>query len=228
MKVAILETGVPPQPLIERFGTYPQMMAAMLGPGFETESWDVASGALPADPADREACLITGSPAGVYEDHDWIPPLIEFLRAAKGKTKLVGICFGHQIMAKAFGGRVEKSERGWGIGLQRYDIIEHAAWMEPAASSFAIPISHQDQVVEQPPASRVLGRNDFSPYGLLAYDDQPAISFQGHPEFDPDFAKALIELRRVQLPDPDPAIASLDQPNDRAMVGEWVRSFLKA
>jgi GMP synthase-like glutamine amidotransferase len=226
MKVGIIETGAPPAPLRERFGAYPEMMSHMLGPGFETRTYAAASGALPADPAEHEAYLITGSPAGVYEDHDWIPPLKAFLRSAKGKAKLVGICFGHQIMAEAFGGRVEKSERGWGIGLQSYDVIDRTPWMDEMPR-FAIPVSHQDQIVEQPPASRVLARNDFSPFGLLAYDDQPAISFQGHPEWDPAFAKALIDGRRDWLPGADAAIAALDRPNDRPRVGEWIRRFLR-
>ncbi|HEY5721236.1 MAG TPA: type 1 glutamine amidotransferase [Allosphingosinicella sp.] len=227
MKVGILETGAPPDPLVQRFGAYPAMMSAMLGPGFETESFDVAAGALPAAPDAHDAYLITGSPAGVYEPHAWIPPLKAFLAGARGKAKLVGLCFGHQIMAEAFGGRVEKSERGWGIGLQSYDVAERALWMDDV-QSFAIPVSHQDQIVVQPPASRILAANRFSPFGLLAYDDQPAISFQGHPEWEPAFARALIEYRRARLPNVDTALASLDEPNDRARVGEWIRRFLRS
>src|SRR5687768_8806219 len=218
MKVGILETCGPPPQLVPRFGDYPAMLETLLGPGWETARYDVAAGVLPSDPADHDAWLITGSPAGVYEPHPWIPPLKDFLRTAKGRAKLVGFCFGHQVMAEAFGGRVEKSDRGWGIGLQSYDVAERAPWMDEV-ESFAVPVSHQDQIVVQPPASRVLARNPFSPFGLLAYDDQPAISFQGHPEWEPDFAKALIEVRRDRLPAPDEAIASLDAPNDRARVG---------
>ena len=226
MKIGILETGGPPPPLAERFGTYPAMLGRLLGPGFDTDSFDVAAGALPGDPCGRDGWLITGSPAGVYEPHPWIPPLEQFLRAARGKAKLVGICFGHQIMAQAFGGRVEKSERGWGIGLQRYDVVERAPWMDEV-ESFAIPVSHQDQVVDPPPGARVLAANGFSPFGLLAYDGEPSISFQGHPEWEPEFAQALIESRRDRMPEPDSAIASLDAPNDRARVGEWLRRFLR-
>ena len=226
MKVGILETGGPPEQLIARFGDYPEMLERLLGPGWETERYDVAGGAFPGDPSDRDAWLITGSPAGVYEPHAWIPPLEDFLRDAKGKAKLVGICFGHQIMAQAFGGRVEKSERGWGIGLQSYEVRERAPWMDDA-ESFAIPVSHQDQVVELPPSARILAGNTFSPFGLIAYDDQPAISFQGHPEWEPAFAQALVESRRARLPEPDAAIASLDAPNDRPRVGEWIRRFLR-
>lgn len=227
IKVGILETGEPPADLRERFGGYGEMFQRLLGPNFEATTYDVRNGEYPASPDEQDAYMVTGSPAGVYDDLPWIPELKSFLQSAKGKAKLVGICFGHQIMAEAFGGRVEKSERGWGVGLQRYDVRDRADWMDDG-ETMAIPVSHQDQIVEQPPASRILASSDFTPYGVLAYEDQPAISFQCHPEFDPDFAKALIESRRDRLTMADQALASLDQPNDSARVFGWIRRFLGA
>lgn len=226
MKVGILETGRPPAGLDRRFGDYPAMFSELLGPGFEPQRYDAVEGELPARPDECPAYIVTGSPAGVYESHDWIPPLEDFLRAARGEAKLVGICFGHQLMAQAYGGRVEKSARGWGAGLQTYRVLERAAWMDDVGA-FAIPVSHQDQVVDAPPGARVLAANDFSPFGLLEYEGGRAISFQGHPEFDPAYAKAMIEARRDRLPDPDAHIASLDQPNDRDRVAQWIRRFLR-
>ncbi len=225
--IAILCTGEPPGHLIARFGHYDTMFAAMLGEDFATTTYDVVAGAYPSAPSDHHAYLITGSRAGVHDALPWIDPLKRFLRDAKGAAKLVGICFGHQIMAEAFGGKVAKSERGWGAGLHRYQVREQAGWMDDAAS-FAVPVSHQDQVIVQPPATRILAGSEFTPFGLLAYDDQPAISFQPHPEFDPAYAKELVEARRDFLPDPDGALASLDLPNDRARVAGWIRGFLKA
>ena len=156
----------------------------------------------------------------------WIAPLKDFLRAAKGKARLVGICFGHQVMAEAFGGRVEKSERGWGVGLQTLEVRARRPFMNGEAA-VSIPASHQDQIVVPPPSVEVLAGSAFSPYGVLAYTDQPALSMQFHPEFTPEFAKALIAARRDRLPDPDHAIASLDQANDSALVGNWIRKFLR-
>jgi GMP synthase-like glutamine amidotransferase len=227
IKVGILETGVPPPDLLPRFGRYDAMFARLLGPGFETRAYDILAGEFPAAPEEQDAYIVTGSPAGVYEDHPWIPPLKGFLRAAKGKARLVGICFGHQIMAEAFGGRVEKSERGWGIGLLRYDVRDRAAWMDAEIESFAIPVSHQDQIVDQPPSTRILAGSAFNPFGLLEYRDQPAISFQCHPEFSPEYAKALIETRRDRIKGVDEALASLDQPNDRERIAGWIRDFLQ-
>jgi GMP synthase-like glutamine amidotransferase len=110
-QVAILEAGSPPPALIPRFGRYPAMFGDLLGSDRIAASYDVASGEYPARPEDHDAYLLTGSAAGVYDDLPWIAPLKRFLVEAKGKAKLVGVCFGHQIMAEAFGGRVELTSR---------------------------------------------------------------------------------------------------------------------
>ena len=226
MKIAILETGRPPGKLAERFGDYPAMFERLLGDGFEVESFDVSAGRLPSDPADHAAVLITGSPAGVYDTLPWIEPLCGFIREAKD-SKMVGICFGHQVMAEALGGHVEKSAKGWGAGLHTYSIVRAEPWMD-AVQEIAAPVSHQDQVVVQPPNTEVVATSDFTPYAALVWTDRPAISFQFHPEFSPAYAKALIEQRYDQVPDPDAAIASLDAPNDSARVAGWIRRFLEA
>ena len=225
MKVAILETGRPPGNLADEFGDYPAMFERLLGDGFEVESFDVAGGRLP-DTAQHHAYLVTGSPAGVYDPLPWIKPLQQFIRDAKD-SKMVGICFGHQVMAEALGGHVEKSDKGWGAGLHRYTVVRSEPWID-TSGTIAIPASHQDQVVIQPPNSEVVAASDFTPFAALAWTDRPAISFQFHPEFSPAFARALIEKRYDVVPDPDAAIASLDAPNDNAVVGGWIRRFLKA
>lgn len=223
MNLGILETGRPPGDLAATYGDYPAMFRALLG--VEARSYDVEAGLLPGDPGAHDAWLITGSPAGVYEDLPWIPALIAFLQRAKGRAKLVGVCFGHQVMAQAFGGHVEKSAKGWGAGLMSYPIVARRAWMDDAAL-VAVPASHQDQVVVQPPRTDVLAASAFTPFAALAWTDQPAISFQFHPEFSPAFAKALIQQRYDRVADPDAAIASLDAPNDNKRVGAWINRFL--
>jgi len=223
VKLAILETGHPPGDLGNRFGSYPAMFAELLGDGFEIETFDVQAGQLP-DPNAHDAVLITGSPAGVYNDYPWISPLMDFIRAAQD-SKMVGVCFGHQVMAEALGGHVEKSYKGWGAGLHHYSVVHDEPWID-SATGIAIPASHQDQVVVQPPNTEIVARSDFTQFAALAWTDRPAISFQFHPEFSPDFAKALIEKRYDIVPDPDAAIASLDAPNDTARVGGWIRRFL--
>ena len=158
----------------------------------------------------------------------WIVRLLEFLRAAKGKTKLVGVCFGHQAMAQAFGGQVIKSPKGWGVGLHVYDVLAHEPWMDPA-KTISASASHQDQVVALPPGAKVIAGSAFTPYGMLEYPGTGAISIQLHPEFDPAYAEALIESRRetrLSEAQADAAMASLHRPNDNLRVGGWLKQFL--
>ena len=229
MRIGILETGGPPEPFEIAFGDYALMFERLLGEGFDYTVFDVAGGVLPATPGECDAYVVTGSAAGVYDDLPWIAPLKGFLQAAKGQAALVGICFGHQVMAEAFGGRVVKSDKGWGVGLHTYQVLEREPWMD-AAATVSAPASHQDQVVALPPGARVFAASAFTPFGALAYGDQPAISMQLHPEFEPAYAKALIENRRgtrFPVEQADAAIASLDGPDDRARLGEWIVRFLR-
>ena len=223
MKLAILETGRPPDPLADEFGSYPDMFAKLLGPAYEIQSFDAENGELP-EPGAHDAYLLTGSPAGVYDPLPWIAPLMEFIRSANG-AKMIGICFGHQVMAQALGGEVIKSPKGWAAGLNRYDVVHPERWTN-GERQIAIPASHQDQVVVQPPNTTVVAASDFTPFAALAWTDRPAISFQFHPEFSVGYARALIEKRFDKVNNPDAALASLDAPNDNPRVAEWMRNFL--
>lgn len=229
--LAILETGAPPAGL-ERFGSYPQMFERLLGPGaFDYARYDLQAGQWPRTPEAHRAYLITGSSSGVYETDAWIAGLRDFLRAVKGKAALVGVCYGHQAMADAFGGKVVKSDKGWGVGLQTYEVLVGEAWIAegPSPAPIRVAASHQDQVVSLPTGARVLGGNSHAPFGMLVYDDQPAFSIQLHPEFDPAYSKALLSSRRgsrLAAEVADTALASLELPNDNQRVGGWIRRFI--
>ncbi|GAA0647901.1 type 1 glutamine amidotransferase [Brevundimonas lenta] len=225
-RIAILKTGAPPAPLIEVHGDYPAMFRAMLGDPFATTAFDIQHGEWP-DPVAFDGAIITGSSAGVYEGDAWIGALFDWIRMARGELKMVGVCFGHQAMAQALGGRVEKSDRGWGVGLHRYDVVSQEPWMRPEAATIAIPVSHQDQVVEKPADARVTLTSEFAPLAGLAWGDD-AISIQGHPEFTPAYTSDLTGGRRGRIDETlvDRALESLREPNDRALVGGWIRNFL--
>jgi GMP synthase-like glutamine amidotransferase len=225
MTIGILETGRPPVALRAQWGTYDDMIRTMLGRDRTYRGYDVQAGELPAEPTECSAYVITGSAAAVYDDLPWIPPFLDFLRKVRGKAKLIGICFGHQAMAKAFGGDVVKSPKGWAVGMHRYEIVEPPPGMrEPLA--FAIPAFHQDQVVTLPPGSRVLAASDFTPFASIGYDDS-TVSVQGHPEFSPAYSAALIgALRDVYGPLARPALLSLLQPEDGGRAADWLRHFI--
>lgn len=230
MYLGILETGAPPADLKDRFGSYGDMFRRLLGPNYRYSCYDVRAGKLPDPAGSHDAYLISGSASGVYDGDPWIEALKTFIRELSGRTPLVGICFGHQIMAEAYGGRVTKSPKGWGVGLHSYEIKHRAAWMNSErAPTLSIPVSHQDQVIELPQGATVLAASEFTPYAVIEYPERRAISFQGHPEFSPEYAAALIDLRRgtrYQQDFADAAVASLQKPSDAQRVAGWVRNFL--
>lgn len=233
--IAIVETGVPAGDLYEVYGGYPKMFRdAFLNEQadlrFDTVS--VYEGAVLPELDAYDGYLITGSPLGVYEDHDFIPPLEAFIRQAIGKAKpTVGICFGHQIMARAFGAVVEKSDHGWGVGVHTYDLTEEARLAMPALDQNEIRcvVSHQDQVLSLSPEIKHYGGSVFCPNGVLGYGAGAGLSFQMHPEFLHDFADALLTSRenlidkhRVQT-----ARASFSGPTDRQVMLRAIAEFLE-
>lgn len=221
MKIGILETGDVHPDLKARHGDYPAMFAARLGavdPTLEFAVVRVVSGEMPADPTHADAWLVTGSRHGVYDDLPWIAPLAAFLRACVARgVPVVGVCFGHQILAEALGGRAVKSDRGWALGVQDYEVLARPRWMSRLPDRFAINAFHQDQVVALPAGATVLARSAQCAYAALAYGDPEtpiAISIQPHPEYDAAFMDDLITLRAGTVIPKDavgPARASLSR-----------------
>ncbi len=153
MRIGILQTGLAPEALAQDMGDYPDMFARLLdGHGFTFQTWKVVDGEFPEDVHAADGWLITGSRHGVYEDHPWIPPLEAFIRDAfAAHVPVVGICFGHQIVAQAMGGKVERYAGGWAVGATEYDFGDETlrlnAW-------------HRDQVIRAPDGAQVVASND--------------------------------------------------------------------
>jgi GMP synthase-like glutamine amidotransferase len=198
-------------------------------PGEYVREYKIAFGEWPVTFDECAVWLITGSSKGAYEDQPWILRLQDFITGLHARRrKLIGICFGHQIVAQALGGRVEKSPKGWGVGVRDFSIVEPAKWMRPALFRLSMLFSHQDQVVEPPPGACLLASDEFCPYQMLQLDNH-ILTLQGHPEFSVEFARARLESRREKMPAEtySRALASLSRPTDHAVIGGWLREFAK-
>lgn len=222
MKIGILQTGHAPQELADRTGDYDVLFTRVLGGnGFDIEAWPVVDGVFPDSADAADGWVITGSRHGAYEDHPWIPPLEQLVRDIHARgAPMVGICFGHQIIAQALGGKVEKFHRGWAVGAPDYDMD---------GQTLTLNAWHQDQVTVRPEGARVLASNAFCENAVLAYGDS-IWTVQPHPEYDADFIKGLIDHRgRGTVPDSqlDSALARLDTDTDSARILAHVVSFLK-
>ncbi|MFZ0486796.1 MAG: gamma-glutamyl-gamma-aminobutyrate hydrolase family protein [Arenicellales bacterium] len=233
MKIGILETGKVPEPLSTKHGDYPAMFERLLrsaAPQLQFAVYHVTEGQLPNSPDECDAWLITGSRHGVYDTLPWIEPLKEFLRTAYSKdVPIVGICFGHQILAEALGGTAEKSHKGWALGVQKYLIHRKPSWMTGVDGEFSLNALHQDQVTRLPEDAEVVAGSGFCPYAVLVYRGS-ALSIQPHPEFQTGYLRDLIGVRRgkaIPEQDADAALKGLGSPIDTAQVAQWIVQFLE-
>ena len=222
MRIGILKCGQSPEVLRGELGDYDTMFERLLaGRGFDFASWHVEAMEFPASVHEADGWLLTGSRHGTYEEHAFIPPLEDFIRRAYAAgVPLVGICFGHQIIAQALGGRVEKFPGGWSIGPQAYDFdgetVTLNAW-------------HQDQVVERPQDARVVASSGFCTNAALVYGDR-AFTVQAHPEFDDAMIQGLIEHRSDTVPSElvAEALTHMDDAAQSKLIADRIEAFFKA
>ncbi len=198
VRIGIIETGQPQDVFAARHGYFPDMFKNYFSgaQGLTFSTHQVFKGARIPDPKDCDAWIITGSPHGVYESHAWLPPLMGMVRATlENDRPMLGICFGHQLMAQACGGQVVQSDRGWGIGVHEYALTDAGQAMIMPEEKLNLLAMHQDQVVKLPANGTVLAQSIFCPYAAIAYGAS-GLSFQGHPEFTAAFERDLISSRR--------------------------------
>jgi len=230
LKIGILQCNTSRAPFAKKFGQYPEMVKHLLqkiNPTLTFETFQAEQHQLPAHIHACDAYLITGSKHSVNDHWPWIAELEDFiLKLHQAHIKLIGICFGHQLIAKTLGGKVSKSPQGWGIGMSTNRVLQHKLWMNPSCDHFNLLISHQDQVVELPQGTEILASNEFCPFYMLQIGNN--LTIQGHPEFTKDYAKALIESRKDLLDKScyEKGLQSLALNKDEMLIAQWIIHFL--
>jgi GMP synthase-like glutamine amidotransferase len=233
MILGILKADTVREEWVPEFGEYPDMFIALLGqldPTLEFEVYDVEAGEYPEDIDEVDAYLITGSKSSVYDDKPWIAELMEFVRELdRRRKKLVGICFGHQLVAQALGGKTEKSAKGWGMGLHTHTFNSTPSWYDQGGSALDILVSHQDQVVTPAPGAKVLAGSDFCENAVCQIGDH-ILTFQGHPEFVPGYSKEIMSFRRQQIGEEaySSGMASLECTPQSERVARWILNFINS
>lgn len=227
MKIGLLECDDVVGRFPEIKGGYREMFAALL-PGFSFRYYQAHRGQLPASAGECDGWISTGSKYSVYDGTPWIDELAAFIHSTKDEKPFVGICFGHQMLAHAMGGRVEKAEQGWGAGVLPLKILRTESWMQPALPEVRIQHMHQDQVLKLPEQAVLLGSSPHCEVGMFRVGER-MLGIEGHPEFTVEFGAALIRARRKLIGDreTDRALGSLNGTTDGSTVGRWIASFLQ-
>ena len=234
LHLGILQTDSVLEDLQPRFGDYPNMFEDLFrvaDPTMRFTTYDVQQ-ALPAS-LDCDAYLITGCKLSVYDDLPWIAELADFVRMAiAAQKKILGICFGHQLMAHFFGGAVGPAPVGWAVGVQTSDLVQTPAWMTSVGQAplqLHLVSSHKDQVLELPEGAEVFASSDFCPVSGFTMGER-VLTIQGHPELSAEYSQALMGVRR-QLLGEQVYLAGLDslrQDTDEALFTLWMIAFIRS
>ena len=232
LRICILETDVLRPELTAQYQGYGRMFEQLFlrqsVNQAEFRVYNVMNGDYPPEGERFDAYLVTGSKADSFGDDPWIQTLKAYLlKLYERGDKLLGVCFGHQLLALVLGGKAERADRGWGVGVHRYTLAAHAPWMDPQVTELTLLISHQDQVTQLPKGATVIASSDFCPNAAYHVGDQ-VLCFQGHPEFVHDYSRALLDARQEHLGGEvyQRAIASLKLEHQGDLVGEWMLRFV--
>jgi GMP synthase-like glutamine amidotransferase len=231
MKIGIIVCDTVDPILSAEFGEFSDMIMATLSPhgSFEYVEFDAVAGELPQDDDDCQGYIITGSTHDAYADKPWIHQLGQWIRHCDEQRKpLAGICFGHQIIALALGGKVEKSSNGWGLGISINQLHQRPSWMPEDKDELNLLVSHQDQVTQLPPNVDLIASSDFCPHYMIGKGNH-MLAVQGHPEFSLAFEQRLLERKKnlVSAEVYQAAQRSLERRLDSSDAMKWFATFFQ-
>ena len=234
MKIGILKVDSVLPEFRNRHGDYPQMLVQILQRNsmqdkrkLRFKTFDVEKGDYPEHIDDFDGYIIPGSRKSVYDRDYWIEALKEFVIALdEKKKKLVGVCFGHQLIAEVLGGKTERCDRGWGVGVHETQIHNPLWFTQNQPKTCSLAVSHRDQVSILPNRAELIASNKFCPHSMYAIEKH-IFSMQGHPEFTSQYAMDLLKARREILGEPtySNALESFSISTDRNAVAAWIVEF---
>jgi len=231
MKIGILLVGRASEDLVDEYGTYAEMLIALINTEeqvFEFKTFNILDDEFPKDHLECDGWIVTGSPHGVYEDHSWIPTVSQLINNVyEANLPIFGVCFGHQLIAQALGGHVEKSEKGWGLGLHTYQVNNKPDYMSNLSEEVTLNICHQDQVLRPPQGATVYAKSEFCENAGFYIKDK-VLTMQAHPEFLVNFTKALLTARRevtITKEFVDPALVGLKNNPDSAQSNQFAKTI---
>jgi GMP synthase-like glutamine amidotransferase len=210
------------------FPDYPELFKGLL-PSLSFEVYNVCEDLFPASASDCDAWIITGSKYSVYDEIPWITRLKSFVREIAAADKYcIGVCFGHQMLGEAMGGKVKKSEKGWCVGVHDFEILSNEKWMKPFQPKVNLLMSCQDQIIVLPENSKVLAQSPLCPVGIILIGDK-MLGIQGHPEFSTDYLGALMLDRTNRIGEEvvKTGLDSLAKSTQSLLVAQWIGNFLK-
>lgn len=230
MRIGLLQAERHDIHVEKEFGTYSEMFLRLfhrVDTNIDFSTYQVTDNKYPESINECDGYLITGSKESVYDKLPWIDTLRKFVvDVSHSDNKLVGICFGHQMIADALGGKVEKSKNGWGVGVTSCLVTESNSWMHPQMKQFSLLVSHQDQVVKLPDGASCFADNVFCPQSGFRIG-RKILTFQGHPEFSVDYLKERMLLRRALFGEElyNDALNSLKNETQHLEVARWILNF---
>ena len=230
LNIGILDCDTVHEDLRKEYVSYSHMFQTLfmqVAPSVSFTSYRVLEGIYPESPDECDGYIITGSKSSVYDNDEWLGLLSKYVKTLSAcRKKMVGICFGHQLLAHVLGGRTRKSDKGWGVGVMSSEIVANPEWMKPIISSYSLLVSHQDQVTQLPPNATLIATSPFCSHSAFQIEDY-AVGFQGHPEFIRNYSQCLMEMRRDRIPHAiiEEGIKSLREKTDHLMVAQWIINF---